>query len=126
MSRGESVKEKKENKKQTWNYPKRLFYLFLFCILLLYIQYGYLSLSYEVTGITSSMNYGLKEIFSFLGEHYMLWGGRIVGFFYEIFLGHISKDIYWFFQSLCIVLIFVFIYSVFQKFVNLAEVSLRR
>ena len=50
MSRGESVKEKKENKKQTWNYPKRLFYLFLFCILLLYIQYGYLSLSSSVYG----------------------------------------------------------------------------
>lgn len=44
------MKEKKENKKQTWNYPKRLFYLFLFCILLLYIQYGYLSLSSSVYG----------------------------------------------------------------------------
>lgn len=42
--------EKKGEKKQTWNYPKRLFYLFLFCILLLYIQYGYLSLSKTVYG----------------------------------------------------------------------------
>jgi penicillin-binding protein 2B len=50
MSRGEPVKEKKEQKKQAWNYPKRLFYLFLFCILLLYIQYGYLSLSSNVYG----------------------------------------------------------------------------
>ena len=44
------MKEKKEQKKQAWNYPKRLFYLFLFCILLLYIQYGYLSLSSNVYG----------------------------------------------------------------------------
>ncbi|MCI9233960.1 MAG: PASTA domain-containing protein [Bacilli bacterium] len=44
------MKEKKENKKQSWNYPKRLFYLFLFSILLLYIQYGYLSLSPNVYG----------------------------------------------------------------------------
>lgn len=50
MSRGEVVKEKKEKKKQTWSYPKRLFYLFLFCIVLLYIQYGYLSLSKNVYG----------------------------------------------------------------------------
>ncbi len=95
------------------------FFLFLMIqhhyVFLYHDDYGYLSLSYEVTGITSSMNYGLKEIFSFLGEHYMLWGGRIVGFFYEISLGHISKDIYWFFQSLCIVLIFVFIYLIATK-----------
>lgn len=42
--------EKKEAKKQNWKYPKRIFYLFLFCILLLYIQYGYLSLSPVVYG----------------------------------------------------------------------------
>ncbi len=96
-----------------------LFFLFLFIqhhfVYLYHDDYGYLSLSYEVTGITSSMNYGLKEIFSFLGQHYLLWGGRVVGFFYEILFGHIGKDVYWFFQSLCIVGTFVFIYLIATK-----------
>lgn len=42
--------EKKGLKKQTWKYPKRMFYFFLFCIVLLYIQYAYLSLSPIVYG----------------------------------------------------------------------------
>jgi len=44
------VLEKKRQKKQTWNYPKRLFYLFLFCVILLYVQFGYLTLSPTVYG----------------------------------------------------------------------------
>lgn len=44
------MKEKKEERKHTWKYPKRMFYLFLFCIVLLYVQYAYLSLSPTVYG----------------------------------------------------------------------------
>lgn len=42
---------KKEGKNKNWNFPKRLFYFFFFCILILYAQYAYLALSPNVYGI---------------------------------------------------------------------------
>lgn len=41
----------KKNRKKEWNFPKRIFYLFFFCFIILYIQYIYLSLSPKVYGI---------------------------------------------------------------------------
>lgn len=39
----------KKNKK-TWNAPKFVFYFFFFCLFLLYLQFGYLSLSKKIYG----------------------------------------------------------------------------
>ena len=40
----------KDKNKKTWNFPKKLFYIFFFCIFLLYIQLAYLSLSPSIYG----------------------------------------------------------------------------
>ncbi len=95
------------------------FFVYLFFqhlqVFLYHDDYGYLSLSYEVNVPVSGLHYGLADIFQFLGMHYQSWGGRIVGFFFEIFLGHLGLSVYHFFQSLMILGIFIFIYLIATK-----------
>ncbi len=40
----------KRKKKKTWNVPKFVFYFFFLCLFLLYLQFGYLSLSSKIYG----------------------------------------------------------------------------
>lgn len=40
----------KKRKQKTWNVPKYVFYFFFLCLFLLYLQFGYLSLSKKVYG----------------------------------------------------------------------------
>ena len=40
----------KDKNKKTWDFPKKMFYIFFFCIFLLYIQLTYLSLSPSIYG----------------------------------------------------------------------------
>lgn len=101
-----------------------LFFLFLIIqhhfVGLYHDDYGYLSLSYAVEGY-ASVHYGLSEILGYLGAHYFDWGGRVVGFFYEIFFGHMGLSVYWFFQSLAILGVFVFVYLIATETTNMRK-----
>lgn len=86
-----------------------------FLVFLYHDDFGYLSLSYEVNVGVSGTSFGFFDILKFLGLHYMHWGGRILGFFYEIFLCHIDLNVYRIFQSIVIMLIFLLIYLLGTK-----------
>ena len=53
-------------------------------------DYGYASLSYIAFDNPLGMAYGISEIFHFLQEHYLHWGGRVVYFFFEIIIFRIG------------------------------------
>ena len=79
-------------------------------------DYGYASLSYaykmpDVNGC----DFNLSQLIRYLIEHYKIWGGRIVGFFFEIVF--LSKGIwlYRLLQSIVITLIFFLIYKIVKK-----------
>ncbi len=54
-------------------------------------DYGYASLSYIAFDNPLGMAYGISEIFHFLQEHYLHWGGRVVYFFFEIIIFRIGE-----------------------------------
>ncbi len=56
-------------------------------VYLYFDDYGYLSLTYRGLYAPDGMNYGLTDILMFLRNHYLEWGGRVLGFFIEIVLG---------------------------------------
>lgn len=47
-------------------------------------DYGYATLQYGAQIGSGGMEYGLRDIFTYLRWHYLNWGGRILYFFYEI------------------------------------------
>lgn len=47
-------------------------------------DYGYATLRYGAQIGSGGMEYGLRDIFTYLRWHYLNWGGRILYFFYEI------------------------------------------
>lgn len=75
-------------------------------------DYGYFSLSYAVNAGVTGTQFGLSDILHFLSLHYQSWGGRIVGFFFEIFLGHIHLNVYHIYQSITILGTFIMIYLI--------------
>ena len=111
----------KEKIKQNW--PTILvfsiFLIYLLCqhlfVFLYHDDYGYLSLSYEVNVPVVGTAFQFHDILNFLGLHYMHWGGRIIGFFYEIFFCHLGLNVYRVIQSIVITLIFLFIYLLATK-----------
>jgi len=113
-----------KNLKKYWTFYVvfGLFFVYLlaqhFLVGLYHDDYGYLSLSYIGDLPISGTNYGLSEIFQFLGLHYQQWGGRIVGFFFEIFLGHIGIHVFQFFQCITILGTFILIYLIVTKLTN--------
>lgn len=104
-----------------------LVFLVFFLVVLLQHQfmylyhddYGYASLSYayKVDGVEGH-NVNMSQILEFLKGHYLTWGGRVLTFFFEIFL--LTKGIYLFrlIQSIIITLIFFLIYSIVKKCSN--------
>ena len=100
-----------------------LFFLFVFLqhqfLYLHFDDYGYASLSYAVSDVNAvGLNYGISEIFEFLGKHYMQWGGRILFYFAEVVLLKIGLPFYRLFQSICITIIFYYIYLLINKYIN--------
>ncbi len=96
-----------------------LFFLFLVIqhhyISLYHDDYGYLSLTYYIWEGPLSMHFEFSDIIHFLSLHYVQWGGRIFGFFYEIFFAQMGIEVYHIFQSLMITGVFVFIYLIATK-----------
>ena len=100
-----------------------IFFLFVFIqhqfLWLYFDDYGYASLSYayKVNGV-NGLNYGLSEIFKFLGGHYNVWGGRILFYGFEISLLKLGLPFYRLFQSLAITSIFVYSYLIISKYIK--------
>ena len=84
-------------------------------------DYGYGSLSYVVDIGNIGHEYGLFDIFKFLGLHYLHWGGRISCFFIECLLLRLGLPFYRIFQSVVIVCIFYLIYKLVKKHTNLKD-----
>ena len=82
-------------------------------------DYAYASLSYvpSYQG-PRGLNTSLGDLFSFLGAHYVSWGGRILYFFIEIILLRIGLPAYRIFQSIVTLFIFYLIYKIVVKKFN--------
>ncbi len=65
-----------------------VYFLFLFVlhgqVFLYFDDYGYGSLSYGYSVGTNGLHYGFADIITYLGWHYLNWGGRVLYFFLEI------------------------------------------
>ena len=100
-----------------------IFFIFVFIqhqfLWLYFDDYGYASLSYayKVNGV-HGLNYGLPEIFKFLGGHYNVWGGRILFYGIEISLLKMGLPFYRLFQSLAITVIFVYAYLIIKQYIK--------
>jgi len=79
-------------------------------VFLYHDDYGYLSLSYAVNLPVSGTNFHFWDIIHYLSLHYLGWGGRVLGFFYEIFFLHLGFSVYRVIQSFLIFGIFVLLY----------------
>ncbi len=84
-------------------------------------DYGYATLSYAVDINNVGINYPFSLIFTFLYKHYMLWGGRVLGYFYECSLLKMGLFYYRLAQSLVITGIFYFIYKILKSKVNMKD-----
>lgn len=95
-----------------------IFLLFQHKFLWLYHDdYGYASLSYTntVEGVIGH-SFTLGKMFEFLGDHYNVWGGRILYFAIECILLGKSLTIFRAVQSVIICLIFYYIYLIVSKY----------
>ncbi|MEG0872451.1 MAG: DUF6056 family protein [Clostridia bacterium] len=79
-------------------------------------DYGYASLSYgfELESV-KGMSFGLGEIFEFLIGHYLVWGGRVFTFLFEIIFLKSGLPIFRLVQSLVITFIFLLIYLIAKR-----------
>lgn len=84
-------------------------------------DYGYASLSYAVDIGNIGHEYGILDIFNFLGQHYLQWGGRITCFFIECLLLRFGLPIYRIAQSIVILAIFYLIYKLVSKRTNISD-----
>ena len=64
-----------------------MFFLQMRNVFYYFDDYGYLALTYHGLYHPAGGDYGLRDVCSFLGNHYLYWGGRILYFFFEIVLG---------------------------------------
>ncbi len=100
-----------------------LFFILVFIqhqsLFLYHDDYGYASLSYayHVDGVEGTQ-FSLNDLFEFLKGHYNVWGGRIVGFFFEIVLLRGGLWLYRLVQSIFITLIFFLIYKIAKICIN--------
>lgn len=114
-------------KKKSTHNPNSLavFLIFLLFFIILCVQhhfawlyqddYGYGSLSYVSGYGIMGHDYSASQLFTFLGNHYINWGGRILYFAIECILLRFGIHAWRIFQSLAIVMIFFCIYLVIQK-----------
>lgn len=87
-------------------------------------DYGYASLSYVayVDGV-SGTDFGFRDFFDFLYQHYMQWGGIFYGGI-EILLLKLNVNAFRIFQAFCTVIVFYFIYLIAVKNSNNKKSSL--
>lgn len=92
---------------------------FLFIFLITYFQskyigfyhddYGYAALSYGVKG--SYPEFSLYNLFLFIKDHYVNWGGRVLFFFFEVLSLQLDMQGFMFIQSIVVALMILFSYK---------------
>ena len=85
-------------------------------------DYGYASLNYAVSVNTSGNNYTILDIFRYLFEHYVQWGGRVLFYGIAILVYHFGGLIGMrFFQSTVILVMYYTVFSIVTRGSNKTE-----
>lgn len=85
-------------------------------------DYGYASLSYltKFEG-NRGLNTSIMDVIKFLIFHYQIWGGRVLWFFVEIIFLRMGLPIYRVFQSIMTLVMFILIYKIIKKKLNIDD-----
>lgn len=95
-----------------------LFYLIIFLMLwglhqfifMYHDDYGYATLTYgNLTFNDAGTHYSISKLFSYLEWHYNHWGGRVVSFFFSIFL--LKFGLFWFRLAQSLVIFFILYFA---------------